>query len=153
MRRPGTYFVTVLSKSTSPILPKTLNYIQYRLLCVPRTSCLFHSLSLPAKHLWPCLLFLIKIATCCLNLKRSCDLGLSNSFLILTFRKCKNYRRQLTLLCDRFIYCPYNKHQTNTQYTYLTQQSKNQCNWSCYKCDGDLSICLKLLQNMLQDVS
>ena len=34
MRRPATHFATVLNWLVSTILPKTLNYIQYRLLCV-----------------------------------------------------------------------------------------------------------------------
>ena len=75
--------------------------------------CLFHSLSLPAKHLRPSLLFLITMATCCLKSKRSSDLGLSNSFLILTLRKCTNYRRQLTYIALWSVYiCHHN--QTNT---------------------------------------
>ena len=31
MRRPATYFLTVLKRLTSPNLSKTLNYVQYRL--------------------------------------------------------------------------------------------------------------------------
>ena len=75
--------------------------------------CLFHSLSLPAKHLRPSLPFLITMATCCLKSKRSSDLGLSNSFLILTLRKCTNYRRQLSYIALWSVYiCHHN--QTNT---------------------------------------
>ena len=38
MRRPAQYFVTVLNRLTSTNLPKTLNYIQYRLLCVTQAT-------------------------------------------------------------------------------------------------------------------
>ena len=38
MRRTATYFVTVLSRLMSTNLPKTLNYIQYRLLCVTQAT-------------------------------------------------------------------------------------------------------------------
>ena len=38
MRRPATYFVTVLNRLMSTNLPKTLNYIQYRLLCVTQAT-------------------------------------------------------------------------------------------------------------------
>ena len=38
MRRPATHFVTVSNWLVSTILPKTLNYIQYRLLCVTQMT-------------------------------------------------------------------------------------------------------------------
>ena len=38
MRRPATHFATVLNWLVSTILPKTLNYIQYRLLCVTQAT-------------------------------------------------------------------------------------------------------------------
>ena len=38
MRRPAQYFATVLNRLTSTNLPKTLNYIQYRLLCVTKAT-------------------------------------------------------------------------------------------------------------------
>ena len=38
MRRPAQYFATVLNRLTSTNLPKTLNYIQYRLLCVTQAT-------------------------------------------------------------------------------------------------------------------
>ena len=38
MRRPATYFATVLNRIMSTNLPNTLNYLQYRLLCVTQMT-------------------------------------------------------------------------------------------------------------------
>ena len=38
MRRPQTYFAKVVNKLKPTYLPKTLNYIQYRLLCVTQAT-------------------------------------------------------------------------------------------------------------------
>ena len=38
MRRPATYFATVLNRIMSTNLPNTLNYLQYRLLCVTQAT-------------------------------------------------------------------------------------------------------------------
>ena len=38
MRRPATYFAKVQNRLTSLYLPNTLNYIQYRLLCITQAT-------------------------------------------------------------------------------------------------------------------
>ena len=47
MRRPATYFATYFNWLASSNLPKTLNYIQYRLLCV--TQVPYHAIKLIVK--------------------------------------------------------------------------------------------------------